>query len=333
MESTFKIERVDLENANGMIVRLLSLGATIADISVPEKDGSRTHLALGFDSPEEYAVNPYHLGNTVGRFANRIGGACFSIDGTQYPLNKNEGENHLHGGPGGFSVRNFEISSATGCEAVFSYFSADGEEGYPGNMTFTVTYRLTQDNELQISYKAVCDKDTLANFTNHSYFNLNGGKDKIYEHTLQIFADSYTKTDDYNIPTGEILPVEGTPLDFRVPKKIGRDIAHPSLAKTCGYDNNFCLRGSGLRTAAILTDPASGRSLEVRTDMPGFQIYTAGYFSEKTRGIGGAFYPPHCAIAMEAQNYPDAPNHENFPSAILRAGETLSTNIIFAFTL
>ena len=321
-----------LKNNNGLEVTLLNLGASIIGVSVPGGDGKRIDLTLGYDDPGDYTEDKFYFGPTPGRYANRIAGGRFTLNGKDYQLTCNEGRNHLHGGDTGFGKRYWQ-TCRTDDIVSFTYYSEDGENGYPGNLTATVSYSLNDDNELIIKYTASSDADTVINLTNHAYFNLNGGLKPVLDHELFIDADSFIMTDTENIPTGEIRKTAGTPMDFSAPGKLGDVVFsdYEPIKNFKGLDSCFVIRGSGLRRAAVLTDPASGRSLEVDTDMPGLQIYTGQGIPAGTKGRGGLVYEAFSGVCLEAQNYPDAPNHPDFPSAVLKKGETYETTIIFRF--
>jgi len=324
--------REKLTNKNGVEVMLLNLGAALISVSVPTPDGERAELTLGYEKDEDYFNDPFYLGSTPGRYANRIGGSKFILNGISYDLIPNEGRNQLHGGPDGFAKKIWETEKENG-RVIFTYVSPDGENGYPGNLTVKIIYSLNEDNELAIEYSAISDADTIVNLTNHAYFNLSGGKDTIKGHALQINSDSYVVTDEENIPTGEIRKTTGTPMDFSTPKRVADAVLTDYEAiKNCnGLDSNYALRGEGLSLAATLSDPASGRSLEVITDLPGLQIYSGQGMPEGTAGRGGRIYGPFSGICLEAQQYPDAPNRPVFPSAVLKKDETYKATIIYKF--
>ena len=323
-----------LTNKNGMEVSLLNLGAAIVSVSVPGPDGTREDLVLGYGKAEDYLEDRLFFGSTPGRFANRIGGARFSLDGTEYALTANEGKNQLHGGEAGFGKQIWETEREGG-RVVFTYKSPDGENGYPGNLTATAAYSLNDENELVIEYTAESDADTVVNLTNHAYFNLGGGTGTILDHLLSIGAGSFIVTDGENIPTGEIRKTEGSHFDFSEPKRIGDVVSSDEEAVTLfgGIDSCFAVSGEGLRGAAALRDPASGRALEVLTDLPGIQAYTGQGIPEGTQGRDGLAYGPYSGICLEAQHFPDAPNQPGFPSATLRKGEVFKATIVYRFTI
>lgn len=316
-----------LENASGASVTVLDYGATIQSIVVPDKNGEPVDVALGYDTPAEYARHGGYLGATVGRVGNRIGGAAFSLNGVTYRLAKNNGENHLHGGARGFDKylwRMMEENGALVCERL----SPDGEEGYPGDLSVRVTFTLTGDGALCIRYDADADKDTLVNLTNHSYFNLNGGG-SVLEHYLRVNAERFCENDEGCLPTGRLLDVEGTPFDFRAEKPIGRDIGaeHPQLRPFGGYDHNYVLSG---KRAATLYSAESGIEMTVRTDLPGMQVYTANSLTERA-GKRGRVMGQHGAVCLETQLFPNAMNCYGFPSPVLRAGRHLHSETVYAF--
>jgi aldose 1-epimerase len=323
-----------LSNSNKMNVRLIEYGALITEIKVPDKNGNLVDVVLGYDNPGSYEKDNFNLGGTVGRYANRIANGEFSIDGTTYHLAKNDGGiNHIHGGVKGFikvlwKGEEFKTKDSVGVK--FNYLSKDGEEGFPGNLDVTVTYTLKNDNKLEIDYKASTDKPTIVNLTNHSYFNLSGAGEKpVYDHILQIYADKYTPVDKNLIPTGEIRTVTGTPLDFTKPNKIGARIKDVEP----GYDNNYVLNknNTSLPLAASVSSPDTRIVLNLYTTQPGVQFYTGNYLDNVTAGKYNIIYKKHHAFCLEPQHYPDSPNHSNFPSTVLRPGETYSQKIVFEF--
>lgn len=316
-----------LRNGSGASVTLLDYGATVQSLCVLNRRGGTTDVALGYDTLAEYEAQDAYLGATVGRVANRIGGACFSLNGTHYPLARNDGENHLHGGLLGFDKRLWH-AALQGDALVFSRLSPDGEEGYPGNLQVTVAFSLTEDNALRIRYDAETDRDTLINLTNHTYFNLNGGG-TVLDHTLQVFAQRITENDSASLPTGRALDVTGTPFDFRQPKTIGADIgeADEQLRRGGGYDHNFVLAG---RQAAVLFSAQSGVELTVETDLPGMQVYTANFLSQR-QGKAGRRMGPRDGVCLETQLFPNAMRCYGFPSPVLHPGEHLHLETIYRF--
>ncbi|MFG0336235.1 MAG: aldose epimerase family protein [Maioricimonas sp. JB049] len=322
------VERYTLSNGNGVVAKLMTRGATLTELHVPDKEGNVADVVLGFDSVAGYEseANQY-FGCTTGRVANRIAQGKFTLGGEEYSLAVNNGPNHLHGG----TERSLDkvvwaaktVKTKFGDGVRFTYVSPDGEEGYPGKLRVTVTYTLSSDNDLRISYTASTDQATPVNLTNHSYFNLAGhGSDTVLGHRLKINADRYTPTDDTLIPTGELAAVEGTPLDFRKMKRIGKEIEQLVDTAALGYDHNYVLNGEAgkLRLAARLKDPESGRVLIVRTTEPGIQFYSGNFLHGQT-GKGGKEYPLRSAVCLETQHFPNSVNEPDFPSVILKPGE------------
>jgi aldose 1-epimerase len=326
-----------LANSKGMVAKLTTYGATLTELRVPDRNGKVANVVLGFDNLDQYLkVHPY-FGTTTGRVANRIARARFALDGKEYTLAANDGRNHLHGGTKGFDKVVWEAKTLppTDHEVAmqFSYLSKDGEEGYPGNLSVTVIYTLTDDNELKIDYAATTDKATPVNLTNHSYFNLAGSGD-ILGHEVMIDADRYTPVDEELIPTGEIASVKGIALDFTRPMPIGARIAR-FKPKPGGYDHNYVLNrgGKSLALAAHVHEPKTGRLMEVLTTEPGIQLYTGNFLDGKLTGHGGAVYRQHTGLCLETQHFPDAVNHPNFPSTILRPGQTYKTTTVYRFAV
>jgi aldose 1-epimerase len=324
-----------LKNSKGMVVKVTNYGLIITELHVPGKDGKSGNVVLGFDNLERYLKGHPFFGAIAGRYANRIAKAKFSLDGKDYTLAANNGKNHLHGGKVGFDKKLWTAeplqSTPDRTAIAFKYTSADGEEGYPGNLALTVVYTLTDDNELIIDYSATTDKKTVINVTNHSYFNLAGSGD-VREHVLQIEADQFTPVDAELIPTGEIAPLKGTPLDFTSPRKIGERIEQTGIG---GYDHNFVLRGGVTdkpRLAARAHEPNSGRVMEVFTTEPGVQLYTAIHLNGSIVGTGGVTYPKWGGFCLETQHYPDSPNKPNFPSVVLEPGKKFHSVTSFKFS-
>ncbi|MBQ4425815.1 MAG: galactose mutarotase [Lachnospiraceae bacterium] len=316
--------------AGGMEAEILTLGATLRALRVPDKNAALRDVVLGYDSAEAYFRGGAYFGATVGRFANRIAGAAFELDGKTYRLSANEGVNQLHGGPDGFHRRIWTPIILNEAEAVFRLSSPDGDMGFPGNLSVEVLYSLAVPGELRLEYKAVSDRKTVVSLTNHSYFNLNGhASGEVGDHFLSAAALSYTPTGAGLIPTGEILPVEGTAMDLRMGRTLADVFDDPRLAATRGYDHNFMLE-PGVKEAACLTSPESGLSLHVITDCPAMQIYTAGFTGEQA-GKDGAVYQDHNAVCLETQIGPDAMHHDNFPSPVLEAGREYHSETIYCF--
>jgi len=330
-----EIEEYTLTNGKGSVAKVITYGATLTELWVPDKSGKNADVVLGFDNLEQYLGDHPFFGATVGRYGNRIAKGKFSIDGKEYSLFLNNGPNSLHGGKVGFNRKVWKaepVKVAHGAAVKFTYVSADGEEGYPGTLTTHVTYELTDDDALKISYHATTDKPTVVNLTNHSYFNLSGaGNGTILNEVLQLDADRYTPVDSTLIPTGELKSVEGTPFDFRKPTAIGaRNSQIPGIA---GYDHNFVLSGDAgkLRKIGSVSDPASGRHMEIWTTEPGVQLYVSLGLNGSIKGIGGA-YPQFGALCLETQHFPDSPNHPNFPSTVVRPGKDYVSETIYKFS-
>jgi aldose 1-epimerase len=334
-----EVDLYTLRNKNGLEVGIISFGGVIRTLKAPDRNGKFEDVVLGFDTLDSYvAKNPY-FGALVGRYANRIGGAKFSLDGKEYNVPKNDGPNCLHGGIHNFSKQVWTAKGAgTPNEArlVLEYVSADGEEGFPGKLTATVTYTLDDNNELRIDYAAVSDKPTVINLTNHSYFNLAGqGNGDILNHVVTIHASKFTPVDATLIPTGELKPVAGTPFDFTKPTRIGERIGgdDQQLKHGMGYDHNWVLDHTGsLAVAARAEDPGSGRVLEVLTDQPGVQFYTGNHLTGADHGKGGTVYQQRYGFCLETQHFPDSPNKPSFPTAVLRPGEHYHTTTVFRFS-
>jgi aldose 1-epimerase len=325
-----------LTNANGMTAKVMTYGALLTELLVPDRTGKVEDVVLGFDDLKSYLAGHPFFGATVGRVANRVAKGKFTLDGKEYRLAVNNGPNSLHGGKKGFDKVVWKaepIKSADGSAVKFTYLSPDGEEGYPGNLSVSVTYTLTNQNELRIDYTATTDKPTPVNLTNHTYFNLAGAKaSDILGHELMLNADRYTPADGTLIPTGEIKPVKGTPLDFTTPTAIGARIAQLKT-KPVGYDHNFVLNGGGksLALAARVREPKTGRVMEMYTTEPGVQFYTGNFLDGSVKGRGGVAYAKHQGFCLEAQHFPDSVNHANFPSIILTPGKTYTQTTVYKF--
>lgn len=307
-----------LTNKNGMIVKIMNYGGTVTDIITPDKNGKMGNVILGYDSLAGFLQtnNPY-FGCLVGRYANRIANAKFSLEGKEYSLAANNGSNTLHGGSKGFDKVIWTVKESNSSSLKLSYLSKDGEEGYPGNLSVEVIYALSDNNELKIEYSATSDKPTPVNLTNHCYFNLSAGTDStILDHELLLNAAKFTPVNDQLIPTGKIEDVKGTAMDFTVVKKIGKDIA----AVSGGYDHNWILNGVN---AATLYHAGSGRLMEVTTTEPGIQFYSGNFLDGSLKNTrGGAKYVKHAGLCLETQHFPDSPNQPNFPSTILEPGKS-----------
>lgn len=323
-----------IENASGASVTLSDYGCRIIKIMVPNKEGKLTDVILGLMNADEYLADDASLGAVVGRCANRIAKGHFTLNDKEYNLAINNGPNHLHGGPTGFAQRVW-AGKVTDDKVTFTRISPDGEEGYPGNLTVSVTYGWSEDNELSIVYEASCDQDTVFSVTSHGYFNLNGeGNGTVLDQELRIDADAITELDDTQCPTGAFLSVEGSPFDFREMKKIGDGIHCDNAQLKLGgtYDHNFVINGDGLREAAVLQSNESGIRLTCFTDQPGVQLYVPCYTLHQ-KGIDGKDYPPYSAVCLETQHYPNAINIEHFPSVVLKAGENFRSKTLYHFSV
>lgn len=327
------VNQYTLTNAKGMMVKIINYGGIITDIQVPDRNGEMGNVLLSYDSLSGYRQtgNPY-FGALVGRYANRIANARFTLDGKTYKLPANNNGNTLHGGLKGFDKVVWDAEQNNNV-LTLKYDSKDGEEGFPGNLHAQVVYTLTDDNELKLDYTATTDKPTPVNLTNHSYFNLSAGKSPTIEsHELMLDADKYTIVNDKLIPTGQHPPVKGTPMDFTKPKKIGKDLG---MVKG-GYDHNYVLNKSSkdLSLAATAYDSSSGRYMEMFTSEPGVQFYSGNFLDGTLTGTrGGAKYVQHAGFCLEAQHFPDSPNQPGFPTTILKPGDTYRHTTIYKFSL
>lgn len=330
------ITLLTIVNASGASVTLSTLGAGIVSVNVPDREGRMADVVLGYADPADYMADGPCAGKIPGRYANRIAKGRFSVGGREYQLAINNGPNALHGGSTGFQNRLWTVEKVEGDTVEFSYTSSDGEEGYPGQLKVTATYRWNDANELSLDLRAVTDAETVVNLTNHAYFNL-GGHDSgsVLAHELWLGASRYLPTDDTLIPLGELSPVGGTPMDFTVAKPLGRDIKadFPALNYGKGYDNCFVIDGADgtLRDVARLADPVSGRTLTVATTQPGVQVYTGNWLAGSPANKAGRSYDDYDGVAIECQNFPDAPNRPGFPPAVLRPGEEYHQTIVFRF--
>ena len=336
------VQLFTLQNKNGVIAKITNYGGTVVSLIVPDRNGHFADVVLGFDTVQEYVDKSPFFGCITGRYANRIAGGRFALDGHNYSLATNNGPNHLHGGKVGFDKKIWSASTKGGALHL-TYTSPDGEEGYPGTLKTEVTYTLTNKNELRIDYVATTDKATIINLTNHSYFNLAGLDNKevevdastILNHELTVYADRYTPIDATSIPLGDLAPVEGTPFDFRTSTAIGARINsnNEQLKHGKGYDHNFVLkskRDKRLVKAARVYDAMSGRVMEVETTEPGIQLYT-GNFLDNVKGKNGENYPHRSALCLESQTFPDSPNQPSFPSPILKPGEKYRQTTVYRF--
>jgi aldose 1-epimerase len=326
-----------LTNSKGMTAKIMTYGAILTELHVPDRAGKLDDVVLGFDNLADYLKGHPFFGAIAGRVANRIAKGRFTLDGKEYKLATNNGPNHLHGGLKGFDKAVWKaapVKAEHGQGVKFTYVSKDGEEGYPGNVTAEVTYVLTDDNALHIHYLATTDKATPINLSNHTYFNLEGTRaGGMLGHELMIAADKYTPVDDTLIPTGEIKSVKGTPLDFTTPTPIGARIAQLK-GEPGGYDHNFVLRGEGksLALAVRAYEPKTGRVMEMYTTEPGVQFYTGNFLDGTLKGHGGVVYGKHHGFCLEAQHFPDSVNHPNFPSVIVRPGQQYTQTTVYKFS-
>jgi aldose 1-epimerase len=328
-----EIHQYSIQNKAGMIVKVINYGGTITDIIVPDRDNQFTNVVLGFSSLEGYLQegNPY-FGSTVGRYANRIAGATFSLNGERYQLAPNNFGNSLHGGIRGFDKVFWDIKILSDSSLALHYTSPDGEEGFPGTLTVELILSLGEDNTLTFTYSAATDKPTPVNLTNHSYFNLSGGKDStMLNHELTIKANRITVVNDQLLPTGELLPVSGTPFDFSTSKRIGNDLGQVAG----GYDHNYILNKNEkeLVSAALLYDPSSGRQLELFTTEPGVQFYSGNFLDGTLTHVQGKSYQKHAGLCLEPQHFPDSPNQPTFPNTIVLPGQTYSQISVFKFSV
>lgn len=323
-----------LENSSGAYIELLDYGCRLRSICVPDRTGTLRDVCLGYECIGDYESDSGSLGAAVGRHANRIGGAAFTVNGITYPVEKNDGNNHLHGGSKGFAFRMWNAVQKDD-KIIFSRHFPDGEDGYPGNLDVTITYQWSEDNQLTITYQGISDRDTVYNVTNHTYFNLDGQEEgSILDHELMLLSSSITENDSESLPTGVLIPVADTPFDFRTFKTIGRDINidNIQLKYGSGYDHNFVLDGTGYRKIGILQSPASGIRMTCHTDQPGIQVYTANYLGGCKGKYGGDFHGRN-SICLETQYFPNATNIPEFPSVILKANEAFTTVTSYCFDI
>ena len=329
------VDRYRLTGGGGIEAEIIPYGGIVTALRVPDREGKVANVVLGLPRLEDYTVPGRYFGAVIGRYANRIARGRFELDGAEVTLATNNGPNALHGGPGGFNQRLWRVESAEDGALVLAYRSPHGEEGYPGTLDVTVTYKLTPDKGLRIDYRAVTDRATVINLTNHSFFNLAGeGSGSIEGHELMLNASRYTPVDRTSIPTGEIAPVAGTPFDFTTPTRIGERLraGHPQLVTTRGYDHNFVIDHQGGDQpvlAARVVDPVSGRIMEVLTTEPGVQVYTGNYLDGTLVGSGGGTYRQGDALCLETQHFPDSPNRPEFPSTRLNPGEVFRSTTIY----
>ena len=334
------IDLYTLTNRHGMQAAITNYGGTVVRLITPDRNGHMDDVVLGFENLAGYLQTEPYLGALIGRYGNRVGHAQFTLDGVTYHLAKNDGDNTLHGGLKGFDKRVWtarDVSSKGAPALELKYLSKDGEESFPGNLSVTVVYTLTDDNELKIDYSATTDKDTVLNLTNHSYFNLAGqGNGDILKHQIMINAERFTPVDAGLIPTGELKSVVGTPFDFRKSEAIGTHIndADEQLKLGKGYDHNFAINrsGPGLVLASRVTEPMSGRVMEVSTTQPGVQFYTGNFLDGTLHGKGGKVYKQRYALCLETQHFPDSPNKPSFQTTELKPGESYKQTTVYRFT-
>lgn len=332
------VASIILANRNGMRATLMSWGALLQSLEVPDRHGRCADVVLGFDTLAPYLVRHPNFGVTVGRYGNRIAHARFTLDGVTYTLAANNGPNSLHGGNVGFSKRNWAWRIEGDQSVRFEYASPDGEEGYPGTLRAVASYTLDDDNALTLDFAATTDRATVVNLTNHSYFNLAGQGD-VRDHVVTVHADAFLPVDALSIPVGEIRAVAGTPMDLRAPARVGDRLDAPDQQMRLvegGFDHTFVLRGAsadaGLRHAARVVDPASGRVMDVHATQPGVQFYTANKLDGSFAGKGGATYGRHAALCLETQHFPDSPNQPMFPSTVLRPGAKYRHRAVYRFS-
>jgi aldose 1-epimerase len=338
LEDGTAIDIYTLKNRKGLQVEITTYGGTVVTLKTPDRRGRMADIVLGYADASGYVSDVSYFGALIGRYANRIARGRFTLNGVEYQLPQNNGVNHLHGGVRGFHKvvwQPLELTRSDGVALQLTYLSKDNEEGYPGNLVVTATYVLSDTNELRIEYSATTDKETVVNFTHHSYFNLAGaGTGNVLQHKLKINADRFTPVDQTLIPTGELRAVKGTPFDFGLETAIGSRINQPDeqLVFGKGYDHNFVLnkQGQELSLAATVYEPSSGRALEMWTTEPGVQLYS-GNFLDKVRGKEGKLYNRNDGFCLEAQHFPDSPNHPEFPSTVLKPGERYTQTTVYKF--
>lgn len=322
-----------IQNDKGMEIKVSDYGATLVQVRVPDKEGRLLDVVLGYDDVQGYEAGNAFFGATIGRVANRIGNGEFRLGGRTYELTRNDGQNTLHGGRDFYNKRIWKTGETQEDHVEFLMDSPSGDQGFPGNVKISVTYTLTKDNEVKIHYRAVPDADTLMNLTNHSYFNLSGhASGTVLDQEVMLYADAYARADSQSIPTGEIVPVSGTPMDFRQLKPVGAEIeeAYEALEFGKGYDHNWVLNGNGYRKAAFMRSKESGIAMEVYTDLPGMQFYTAN-FVDHEKGKAGAVYNMRQAACFETQYFPDAVHKDHFEGPEVKAGEIYETTTAYRF--
>jgi aldose 1-epimerase len=330
------LELYTLINRNGLAARIATYGGTLVSLHTPDRDGVLADVVLGFDDPAPYLAEHPYFGSLIGRFANRIRGGRFTLGGTTYQLPRNNGENHLHGGPGGFHTVNWRASASEAAgeaSLTLTHSSRDGDQGYPGNVQVEVRYTLSDDDELRLDYAATTDAPTVLNLTNHSYFNLDGSK-TILEHVLTLAASRYLPVDESVVPTGEMRSVAGTPFDFTTPTAIGARIDGDDvqLRHGRGYDHAWVLDHDDSGIAAEVYAPLSGRRMRVHTTQPGLQFYSGNLLDGTVRGKGGQAYPQNAGFCLETEHFPDSPNQPAFPSTVLAPGQVYRTATRYCFT-
>lgn len=337
MPSGEQVHNYIMDNGKGLGAEILSLGGIIKNLYVTDKNGNRTDVVLGRSTLEDYQNNAGYFGAAIGRHANRISNSTFELNSKVYKVGANEGKNSLHGGFVGFDKKIWDVIVEDGAEPslVLSLTSPDGEEGFPGNLDVTMTYTLTKDNSIKIHYIAKCDEDTVVNLTNHSYFNLSGhSSGSVNDQTLMMNCDFFTPNNSECMPTGEVVSVSGTPFDFREAKPIGKDIDsdYEQTKMFSGYDHNFIIRGRGYRTFAVASSAKSGITMEVKSDLPSVQLYTANGLND-SRGKNGETYGNHQAFCLETQCFPNAMEHSHYPGPVLKRGCEYNTTTEYKFTV
>lgn len=338
LENGTAVSSYTLTNDNGATMKVINYGGIIVSLEVPDKNGNLVDVVLGFDSLRAYEKRNPFFGSLVGRYGNRIGKGKFTLDGKEYDLVKNNNGNHLHGGTKGFDKAVWEIEEVPSDEGVairLSYLSKDMEEGYPGNLDVNVVYTLTNDNTIKFDYEATTDKKTIVNLTQHTYFNLNGGKQGILDHVITLHADKFVPVDEGLIPTGELRAVENTPMDFRKPARIGERINadDEQIKFGKGYDHTWVINGEGMKLAAVVHSPMSGIEMTVHTTEPGVQFYTGNFLDGSLTGKNNVVYGQRTGFCLETQHFPDSPNQKNFPSVVLSPGEKYSTTTSYKFSV
>ena len=337
IDNTKPVKLYTLKNKNGMEVCITNFGARIVSIMTPDKNGKMTDVVLGFDNIDDYINVPSDFGATIGRYANRIGDGKITIDGKEIQLPQNNGSHCLHGGPTGWQYQVFKTNQLDAQTIKLTVESPDGDNNFPGNVVASVTYTLTEDNDIDIKYDATTDQKTVINMTNHSYFNLSGNPSVSgMDHILYLAGDSITPIDSTFMTNGEMMAVAGTPFDFNTPKAISQDVTNfenEQIKFGKGFDHNWVLNTKGdiRQVAAKLTSPATGITLEVYTDEPGIQLYTGNFLDGTVKGKNGIVYPQRASICLETQHYPDSPNKAHWPSVILEPGKTYTSHCIFKF--